>query len=193
MYTGLIRDVGSVLAVDETPDGAVVSVETTLAGELATGDSISLNGVCLTATELTGAGFQADMMHETLSRSTLGDLKRGDQVNLERPLRVGDRLDGHFVQGHVDGVATVSAVQVDGFARVVTLSVEPSLMRYVVEKGSIAVDGVSLTVAGVGPDSFDVSLIPETQERTTLGQAAVGRRFNIEVDILVKHVARLML
>ncbi len=192
MYTGLVSHSGRVAEIDTTPDGVTLRVETPLAADMREGDSIAVNGVCLTATNLTPATLEADVMHETLRRSTLGALQKDDQVNLERSLAVGDRLDGHFVQGHVDGVGTVSAVRADGFARVVTVDADPSVLRYVAEKGSIAVDGVSLTVAGVGPTSFEVSLIPETQSRTTLGRSAAGSKFNLEVDVLAKYVEKLV-
>ena len=146
-----------------------------LAAELAEGDSVAVNGVCLTATAVAGGTFSADVMAETLRRSSLGPLGAGDRVNLELPLRAADRLGGHIVQGHVDGVGTVAAVAADGFARIVTVAAEPALLRYVVEKGSIAVDGVSLTVAAVDDAEFSVSLIPETLERTTLGGGPARR------------------
>jgi riboflavin synthase len=160
--------------------------------ELSEGDSIAVNGVCLTATALDDGAFRADVMHETLRRSSLGSVGEGARVNLELPLRAADRLGGHFVQGHVDGLGTVREVAEDGFARVVTIEAPPELLRYVVEKGSIAVDGVSLTVAGLGDDWFSVSLIPETLERTILGAAAPGQPVNLEVDVLAKYVEKLV-
>lgn len=191
MYTGLVAATGRVAAMTATGDGARLRVETPLAAELGEGDSIAVNGVCLTAISPTSTGFEADTMHETLRRSSLGDLEPGGRVNLELSLRVGDRLGGHFVQGHVDGVGVVSAVREDGFARVVTVDADPGLLRYIVEKGSIAVEGVSLTVARVDGTGFDISLIPETQARTTLGAVAPGSRLNLEVDVLAKHVEKL--
>ena len=192
MYTGLVSHSGRVAEMITTADGATMRVETTLAAEMREGDSVAVNGVCLTATALTSDTFDADVMHETLRRSTLGELGADDQVNLELSLAVNQRLDGHFVQGHVDGVGTVSTVRADGFARVVTVEAEQPLLRYVAEKGSIAVDGVSLTVAGVSANDFVISLIPETQTRTTLGRVASGSRVNLEVDVLAKYVERLM-
>ena len=162
-----------------------------LAGELSLGDSVAVNGVCLTATDVADGHFAADVMRETLRRSALAAIGDGSRVNLELPLRAADRLCGHVVQGHVDGVGAVEAVREDGFARVVTIGCEPALLRYVVEKGSIAVDGVSLTVARVDGASFDVSLIPETLERTSLGAAAPGAPVNLEVDIVAKYVEKL--
>jgi len=154
---------------------------------------VAVNGVCLTATAVDGEGFATDVMHETLERSTLGAIASGAAVNLELAVRAADRLGGHIMQGHVDGVATIAAVREDGFARVVTVAPDdPALLRYVVHKGSIAVDGVSLTVARIDDAGFDVSLVPETLERTTLGGAAAGARVNIEVDVMAKYVEKLL-
>ena len=191
MFTGLVQDLGTVTAVDATAGGVRLAVRTDLAGELSLGDSVAVNGVCLTATAIAGGHFSADVMHETLRRSSLADVAGGTRVNLELPLRAGDRLGGHVVQGHVDGVGTVGEVRDDGFARVVTIAAAPDLLRYVVEKGSIAVDGISLTVAGIGDDWFSVSLIPETLERTNLGTAVAGLPVNLEVDVLAKYVEKL--
>jgi riboflavin synthase len=160
--------------------------------ELAVGDSVAVNGVCLTATSLQNGSFVADAMNETLSRSSLGGLESGAEVNLELPLRASDRLGGHMVQGHVDGLGRVAAVTPDGFSRRITVEAPDDVMRYVIEKGSIAVDGVSLTVAGMDDRSFTVSLIPETLQRTNLGRAAVGDRVNLEVDVLAKYVEKLI-
>jgi riboflavin synthase len=185
MFTGLVIGTGRVAAVD---DGRL-RIEAPV--PLEHGASIAVNGVCLTVVELDDEGFEVDVMEETLRRSSLGALADGDRVNLETPLRVGDPLDGHMVQGHVDGTATVASVREEGSSRVVRIAAAPELLRYVVEKGSIAVDGVSLTVSAVDDDSFEVSLIPETLERTTLGQAASGRIVNLEVDVLAKYVEKL--
>ncbi len=192
MFTGLVQDLGKVTAVDATDDGVRLAVSTSLAGELREGDSVAVNGVCLTATSIENGVFSADVMHESLRRSSLSAVGEGSTVNLELPLRATDRLGGHVVQGHVDGVATVREVEDDGFARVVTFDASPALLRYMVEKGSIAVDGVSLTVSAIDDASFSVSLIPETLERTTLGGAAYGHRVNIEVDVLAKYVEKLV-
>jgi len=191
MFTGLVAGTGAVESLDRDGDGVRLRVRTELAGELAPGDSIAVNGVCLTALDPNGQGFSADVMEETLRRSSLGPLAKGDEVNLELPLRAGDRLGGHMVQGHVDGTGSVEAVSDDGFARVVRIGAPPALLRYVVDKGSIAVDGVSLTVSAVDGDGFEVSLIPETLERTTLGAAEPGRVVNLEVDVLAKYVEKL--
>jgi riboflavin synthase len=212
MFTGLIADLGVVLAIERDGDGATLRVRTALAGELAVGDSIAVNGVCLTATRVrTGADMavnadagaeavaggslselEAQAIRETLERSTLGALAPGDPVNLELALRADGRLGGHIVQGHVDGVGSVTEVHEEGFSRVVAIEAPAALLPYVVEKGSIAIDGVSLTVSALRDGGFEVSLIPETLERTTLGRAAVGERVNLEADILAKHVERLL-
>ncbi|WP_205698647.1 riboflavin synthase [Conexibacter sp. SYSU D00693] len=192
MFTGLVEDLGTVVARDATDDGARLTVRTRLTAELGLGDSIAVNGCCLTATTIDGDVFTADAMHETLRRTSLGAVEVGGTVNLELAMKAGARLGGHLVQGHVDGTGTVAAVREDGFARVVTVAAAPELLRYVVEKGSVCVDGVSLTVARVDDDGFDVSLIPETLERTTLGAAAPDRIVNLEVDIVAKYVEKLV-
>jgi riboflavin synthase len=189
MFTGLVQDLGEITAVDASGDGVRLAIATRL--ELADGDSVAVNGVCLTATAVADGGFKADVMNETLRRSSLADAGPGARVNLELPLRAADRLGGHFVQGHVDGVGGVWDMRDDGFARVVTIGVPAELMRYVVEKGSIAIDGVSLTVSALGDDWLQVSLIPETLERTILGDVTVGQAVNVEVDVLAKYIERL--
>jgi riboflavin synthase len=192
MFTGLIADLGRVETLERDADGARLRIETPLAGELGEGDSIAVNGVCLTASAARERSFEAEAMTETLRRSSLGQLHAGSVVNLELPLRAEDRLGGHLVQGHVDGTGTVAAVREDGFARVLELELDAGLARYLVEKGSVALDGVSLTVGELVPGGFTVSLIPETQRRTNLGAVVVGARVNVEVDVLAKHVERLL-
>jgi len=192
MFTGLIGDLGVLSAVERDGEGARLRVRTRLAGELKPGDSIAVNGVCLTATEVSEGTFAAEAMLETLARSSLGSLREGAAVNLELPLRAGDRLGGHVVQGHVDGTGSVRDVRSEGFARVLEIDTEDQLARLMVEKGSVAVDGVSLTVGTVREDGFQIRLIPETLDRTTLGSARAGDLVNIEVDVLAKHVARLI-
>jgi riboflavin synthase len=192
VFTGLVQGVGRIAATDRSQDGARITIETPLAAELRAGDSIAVNGVCLSAAELDEHGFAADAMNETLARTSLGDLAAGSGVNLELPLRAGDRLGGHVVQGHVDGMGRVTRQSDDGFARRIEIEAPPNVLRYVVEKGSIAVDGVSLTVAAVDGRSFTVSLIPETLQRTNLGEVATGSRVNLEVDVLAKYVEKLM-
>jgi len=192
MFTGLVQGLGTVAAVDPTDDGVRLAIETTLAAELAEGDSIAVNGVCLTAVAPGTGAFGADVMNETLRRSSLAALAPGGRVNLELPLRASDRLGGHIVQGHVDGLGRVASVTDDGFSRVVRVSAPPELLRYVVEKGSVAIDGISLTVASVDDESLSVALIPETIERTSLGAAAPGTPVNLEVDVLAKYVEKLV-
>lgn len=190
MFTGLVADLGLLTGVERTAEGARLTVSTRLAGEIALGDSVAVNGVCLTAVATADGAFSTEVMNQTLSVSSLGDLEVGAPVNLELALRAGDRLGGHVVQGHVDGLGRVVAVQEDGFARRLTIESPPEVMRYVVEKGSIALDGVSLTVAECNDRSFTVSLIPETLERTNLGHAEPGRSVNMEVDVLAKYVEK---
>ncbi|HXB65925.1 MAG TPA: riboflavin synthase [Solirubrobacteraceae bacterium] len=192
MFTGLIADLGSVLAVERDAGGATLRVRTPLAAELALGDSIAVDGVCLSATRVAAEAFEAQAIPETLARTTLGGLASGDPVNLELPLRADGRLGGHIVQGHVDGVGTVAQLREQGDSRVLAIDAPAVLLALVVEKGSIAIDGVSLTVSALRPSGFEVSLIPETLARTTLGRTLVGQPVNLEVDILAKHVQRLM-
>ena len=189
MFTGLVEAVGEVVGVERDEAGAVLEISCSIADELEPGDSISVSGACLTAREIDGTRFRADVVAETLRRTTLGEIAGGSRVNLELPLRLSDRLGGHVVLGHVDGVGEVSARRDSGEIEVM---INEQLSRYVVEKGSIALDGVSLTVAAVGASSFTVALIPQTRQSTTLGEAAVGRRLNVEVDILAKHIERLV-
>jgi riboflavin synthase len=188
VFTGLVADKGTIRSVH---DGRL-EVETALGAHLVEGDSVAVNGVCLTAVEPHVDGFAADVMPETFRRSSLGPLGPGAEVNLELPLRAGDRMGGHVVQGHVDGTGEVESVRDEGNSRVVRIAAAPDLLRYVVEKGSIAVDGVSLTVSAIEADWFEVSLIPETLERTTLGAAEAGSTVNLEVDVLAKYVEKLV-
>ena len=192
MFTGLVQERGTIESCLQTPDGARLTVSAALAPNLHEGDSVAVNGVCLTATAIRDHGFVADVMNATLERTSLADARAGAPVNLELPLRATDRLGGHIVQGHVDGVGRVAEAFEDGFARRMRIEAEPGLLRYVVAKGAIAVDGVSLTVAEADERSFTVSLIPETLERTTLGTAEAGTRVNLEVDVLAKYVEKLM-
>ncbi len=192
MFTGLVQDLGTVDDVELTQDGVRIAIDSGLADELQEGDSVAVSGVCLTATRAGDASFEAEVMNETLVRTSLAELEPGDAVNLELPLRASDRLGGHIMQGHVDGMGNISDVEQDGFARRVRIEPPRELLRYVVEKGSIAVDGVSLTIAELDNDSFTVSLIPETLQRTTLGAAEPGTTVNLEVDVLAKYVERLL-
>jgi riboflavin synthase len=193
VFTGLVAALGSVEAVDRSNDGVRLTVAADgIATEISEGDSVAVNGVCLTAVKVGGGSFAADVMNETLARSSLREVGVGSRVNLELPMRASDRLGGHVVQGHVDAVGHIESVDDDGFARRVRVSAPADVLRYVVEKGSIAVDGVSLTVAELNHGSFTVSLIPETLERTTLGSASPGAPVNLEVDVLAKYVERLL-
>ncbi|MFN2617122.1 MAG: riboflavin synthase [Thermoleophilaceae bacterium] len=192
MFTGLVQERGSVRAVEPADGGVRLRVAARLAAELEPGDSVAVNGVCLTAVEADSDSFAADVIAETLRRSSLAPLAEGDGVNLELPLRPSDRLGGHVVQGHVDATGVVESVTEEGSARTLRVAAPPELLPYVVEKGSIALDGVSLTVAGVDDDGLSVSLIPETLARTTLGSAEPGRPLNIEVDVFAKYVEKLV-
>jgi riboflavin synthase len=192
MFTGIIEELGEVVEWAPAGDAARLTVRAPLAvSDAKHGDSISVSGVCLTVVDQGPDWFTADVMRETIAMSTIDALSPGVRVNLERAAQVGDRLGGHIVQGHIDGTAEVVSIE-DGAAwRVVRLSLDPELAPLVARKGSIAVDGVSLTVSDVGRDWFEVSLIPETLAATTLGAATSGTRVNIETDILARHVARL--
>jgi riboflavin synthase len=192
MFTGLIEDIGRIESLQSGEDGARVRIATRLTGEIAAGDSVAVNGVCLTATAVDAGGFETEAMNQTLNVTALGDLNAGASVNLELAMKASDRLGGHIVQGHADGIAEVLAVEDDGFARRLRVGLGPELIRYVVEKGSIGLDGVSLTVATLGEDWAEVSLIPETLERTTLGEAKSGDRLNVECDVVAKYVERMV-
>jgi riboflavin synthase len=192
MFTGLVETLGEVVAVDRLPDSVRLSVHGDIVSECALGDSVAVNGVCLTVAELDGAVFTADVMLESLNRTTLGELTDGATVNLERAATLSTRLGGHLVQGHVDGIGRVTRREPGSAWEVVTVEVPDELLRYVVVKGSIALDGVSLTVSALDDSTVSVSLIPETLRRTTLGTRAVGDHVNVEVDVLAKHVERLL-
>ena len=192
MFTGLIEDIGRIESLQSGGDGARVRIATRLAAEIADGDSVAVDGVCLTATTVDAGGFETEAMNQTLTVTALGGLAGGDKVNLELAMKASDRLGGHIVQGHADGVGTVASIEDDGFARRLRVGLGPELIRYVVAKGSISLNGVSLTVAALGGDWAEVSLIPETLERTTLGEAAVGDKLNVECDVVAKYVERLM-
>jgi riboflavin synthase len=191
MFTGLIQDLGTLESVESNEDGAQLRIATSLAAEISSGDSVAVNGVCLTATAVDSNGFRTEAMNQTLDVTALSGMQVGDRVNLELAMKASDRLGGHIVQGHADGVAKVTSVEDDGFARRLRVQLDPGLLRYVVEKGSIALSGVSLTVAELGDSWAVVSLIPETLERTTLGEAAVGDKLNVECDVVAKYVERL--
>lgn len=192
MFTGLIEDLGTVAAVERVSKGVRLSVQTRLDG-IDHGKSVAVDGVCLTAVEVAAGRFTADVSAETLARSTLGDRKAGDRVNLERPMALGDRLGGHLVLGHVDGVGAIASREVVGEGVRITLRLPSGLAPLVVAKGSIALDGISLTVNELlDPDGIALFIIPETLRATTWGIKPIGARVNVEADILGKHVARLL-
>lgn len=194
MFTGIVEELGRVTAIQELPDNAI---RLTIQGPLVLsdarlGDSICVNGVCLTVAVQAGDTFTADVMSETINRTTIGDLASGSQVNLERPVTLATRLGGHLVQGHVDAVGKVSARVHSENWDVVTITPPADLLKYIVEKGSITIDGTSLTVSAVDDVTFCVSLIPSTLAKTTLGTRQIGDRVNLEVDILAKYVEKLV-
>jgi riboflavin synthase len=197
VFTGIVEELGEVIGIDRGGDSARLTVRGSLVtGDAARGDSIAINGVCLTVTGTDGGAFSADVMGETLDRSSLGSLRTGAVVNLERPMRADGRLGGHIVQGHVDGTGTVLARRPASDWETVRISIPAELARYVVHKGSVAVDGISLTISGLGDNAdgtwFEVSLIPETLARTTLGRKQPGEVVNLEVDLIAKYVERLL-
>jgi riboflavin synthase len=193
MFTGIVEELGTVAGLVDLGGAARITVHgPQVTGDAAGGDSIAVNGVCLTVVDVADGAFTADVMKETLDRSSLGRLAAGDQVNLERAATLATRLGGHLVQGHVDGVGEIRGRQPGPQWEIVTVALPPALARYVVEKGSIAVDGVSLTVTAVKGDEFSVSLIPTTLKLTTLGLKGVGEPVNLEVDVIAKYVEKLV-
>jgi riboflavin synthase len=193
MFTGIVRELGRVVSVDGGSGGRVLVVEAPgTAARLGVGDSISVNGCCLTAESVEGARISMHAVPETLARSTLGRLSAGDAVNLEPAVRAGDALGGHYVQGHVDAVGRVQSVEAEGDGLRVFVEAPEDVLRYCVQKGSVAVDGVSLTVAELGSEEFAVALVPHTLEATTLSALAPGQEVNLEVDVLAKYVERLL-
>jgi riboflavin synthase len=192
LFSGLIQDVGSLKGMGLMGTGGFMSIETSLAPEISEGDSVAVNGVCLTATKVGPYFFDVDIMKQTLAITALGDRHPQAGLNLELAMQVGDRLGGHILQGHIDGIGKVIAVKEDGFARRLRVELPPPLMRYVIDKGSIALDGVSLTIARLGDHRIEVSLIPETLERTNLGEAQEGAKLNVECDVIAKYVERLV-
>ncbi|MBR5683349.1 MAG: riboflavin synthase [Ruminococcus sp.] len=193
MFTGIIEEVGTVKAVKRSGASSFIEVEAKkVLEDVHTGDSIAVNGVCLTVTHFGGGVFRADVMNETLSRSSLGSLTSGSPVNLERAMAANGRFGGHIVSGHIDGTGTVSDIRNDGIAVWYTIDTSPELLRYIVEKGSIAIDGISLTVAKVTETSFSVSIIPHTAAQTILGTKKTGDIVNLENDIIGKYVEKLM-
>ncbi len=192
MFTGLVQDVGSVETLKTGADGARLRIKTRLGSQVGPGDSVAVSGVCLTATAADRGGFETEAMNQTLAVSSLGGIEAGSRVNLELAMRASDRLGGHILNGHVDGIAEVLSVSQDGFSRRLRVALGAELSRYVVEKGSIALDGVSLTVAALSEGWAEVSLVPETLERTNLGEASRGDGLNVECDVVAKYVERLV-
>jgi len=193
MFTGLVEEVGTIAALAPADGGLRVAIRARVVRDgLAVGDSVAVNGACLTAVELHPDGFVIDAVAETLRRTTLGEAQPGDRVNLERALALGGRLGGHLVQGHIDGTGTVADATPDGEAWLLRINAEPGLMRYVVEKGSVAADGVSLTVASRDATGLTIAVIPHTVAVTTLGPERVGSRVNLEVDLVAKYIEALV-
>lgn len=193
MFTGIVRELGVVSSVEAGPDNTRLAIEAPELGPtLSVGDSIAISGVCLTATATDGDAFTVDVVPETVSRTTLGTLAPGDAVNLERPVGVGELFDGHIVQGHVDAIGDVVSVDPEGESRRMRVEVPVGVSRYLVEKGSVTLDGVSLTVTDVKGSELEVALIPHTLAMTTLGRVEPGDAVNVEVDVLAKYVERLL-
>lgn len=199
MFSGIVEEVGKIVSTSDTADGRRLKIGAKLiCTDLKLGDSISVSGVCLTATSFNAVSFSVDASFETLRRSKLGNLKNGDKVNLERAVRLSDRLGGHLVSGHVDAVATVLSIRTEGFSSIIEFSAPVALEPYFIEKGSVTIDGISLTVAGLKAASaeqfsFSIAAIPHTLEVTTLANLAVGDAVNIEADLIGKYVARWMM
>lgn len=193
MFTGIVEELGTVRNVRRGHSSSVLSIAAQLVrSDLKVGDSVAVNGVCLTATALDKGGFTADVMHETIERSALNDLVSGSRVNLERAMAADGRFGGHIVSGHIDGTGSITAIQKDDNAVWYTVAADPALLRYIVEKGSITIDGISLTVARVETDRFSISAIPHTVRVTLLGERRVGDRVNLETDIIGKYVEKLL-
>lgn len=193
MFTGIVEEMGHIRSIVRGASSAVLSIEANLILEdLKIGDSVAVNGVCLTATSIGAGGFTADVMHETLNRSSLGALQKGSHVNLERAMLANGRFGGHIVSGHIDGTGTIGSIQKDDNALWYTILADAKLLRYIVEKGSVTIDGISLTVADVQSDRFAVSLIPHTAKVTVLGEKRTGDIVNLETDIIGKYVEKLM-
>lgn len=191
MFTGIIEEIGTIKAIQHGPKSAVLDIQASKVLEnTLLGDSISTNGVCLTVVEQTEHSFRVEAMNETLARTNLGTLTQGARVNLERALALGDRLGGHMVSGHIDGTGVIAAMRQDDIAWWVKITCDDKLMRYVIEKGSIAIDGISLTVATVEPQAFEVSIIPHTKDHTTLLSKSIGDTVNLENDLVGKYIER---
>lgn len=193
MFTGIVEEVGTVVGIQRGGNKSFIRIKAQkVLEDVKLGDSIAVNGVCLTVTDFDSASFRADVMNETLSRSSLGNLRSGSPVDLERAMAAGGRFGGHIVSGHIDGTGTITDIKNDGIAVWYTVSAKPEIMRYIVEKGSVAIDGISLTVAKVADSTFSVSIIPHTAAQTVLGTKKVGDTVNLENDIIAKYVEKLL-
>lgn len=194
MFTGIIEEIGTINSIQHGPKSAVIEVQASKVLEgTKLGDSISTNGACLTVIEMSESIFKVEAMNETLERTNLGELSVGSRVNLERAMELGERLGGHMVSGHIDGIGTIVSMRQEDIAWWVEISCDPSLMRYIIEKGSIAIDGISLTVAKVHPSSFEVSIIPHTKDHTTLLSKSVNDKVNLENDLVGKYIEQFTL
>jgi len=193
MFTGIVEEIGTIEDIRKSGDSARLSIQgAVIFGDMKLGDSIAVNGVCLTVTDFTGSRFSADVMHETLDRSNLGELNRGSRVNLERAMKAGDRFGGHIVSGHIDGTGQILEKKKDGNALWITIGAGKNILKYIIEKGSVAIDGISLTVARVTDSSFSVSVIPHTGAMTTLTEKKVSETVNLENDVIGKYVEKLL-
>ncbi len=193
MFTGIIEEIGTIHHIKKGPNSSVLTIAGNIVfSDLSLGDSVAVNGVCLTVASLTGTSFTADVMHETLKRSSLGSLKRGDLVNLERAMLANGRFGGHIVSGHIDGVGQITKIEKDDNAIIYTIRASPVVIRYIVEKGSIAIDGISLTVVKVSQRDFQVSIIPHTAKASIIGEKTLGSQVNLENDVIGKYVEKLM-
>lgn len=192
MFTGIVQDTGLVTGVESSGDEMTITIDSEILAGMSVGGSVAVNGACLTAVTVGDGTIQVNAVTETMNRTNLGDLSAGDRVNLELPVSAGSLLDGHIVQGHIDATGTISGIMSEGESVRIRVDVPEAIQRYLVEKGSVAVDGISLTVASLHPAGFDVAVIPHTRDVTTLGRREVGDRVNIEVDVLAKYVERLM-
>ena len=193
MFTGIIEEVGTIKQIQKNPASAVITIAAdTVLEQTKIGDSIAVNGACLTVVKISGSAFTADVMPETVKLTNLRNLKSGDKVNLERTLKLSDGLDGHIVSGHVEGIGVIASRKPEGIAEIVTVKTPPQLLKYIIKKGSIAIDGISLTVTEVTGSGFSVSLIPHTAKETTLGFKKSGDEVNLETDIIGKYVEHLL-
>ncbi|MDE6908978.1 MAG: riboflavin synthase [Lachnospiraceae bacterium] len=193
MFTGIIEEIGEILAVQRNADSMILTIKAEkILDDIQVGDSVATNGVCLTVVGIAGSSFQADVMHETMRRSALGKLKIGSRVNLERAMRADARFGGHMVSGHIDGTGSITDIRKDDNAVWYTIAAQPHILHYIIEKGSIAIDGISLTVAAVSKEDFSVSIIPHTLQQTTLARRRTGDLVNLENDMVGKYIEKFL-